>query len=208
MEEKTIGQHIKELAQIYWTMFIIGLTTFGGGYAMIAIIQRELGEKRNWMKDEELLDYVALSQITPGIIAVNVSTFVGRKRKGVAGAIAATLGVISPSIIIILIIAAVLTNFAENEYVQHAFAGIRICACALVINALIKFIKQTVIDWLTLVVFICVFVVAAFTRFGTVLIVLCVIALSVIITIIQSAHPIPKVKMPELKKKADKEGTS
>ena len=128
MEEKTIGQHIKELAQIYWTMFIIGLTTFGGGYAMVAIIQRELGEKRNWMKDEELLEYVALSQITPGIIAVNVSTFVGRKRKGVAGAIAATLGVISPSIIIILIIAAVLTNFAENEYVQHAFAGIRICA--------------------------------------------------------------------------------
>ena len=194
-ENSSLKNSIKELAGLFWTMFVIGITTFGGGYAMIAIIQKEIGEKKKWMSNEELLDYMALSQITPGIIAVNVSTFIGRKRRGLPGAIAATLGVITPSIIIIMIIAALLTNFAENEYVQHAFAGIRICVCALIINATIKFLKQTVVDWLTLVIFICVFIVAAFTRFGTVLIVLCVIGLSVIITVIQSSHPIPGTKL-------------
>lgn len=202
---QSISTKIKELAELYWTMFLIGLTTFGGGYAMVAIIQKELGEKKNWISSEELLDYIAISQITPGIISVNVSTFVGRKRKGVPGAIAATLGVISPSLIIIMIIAAVLTNFADNVYVQHAFAGIRICVCVLIVNATIKFLKQTVVDWLTLVIFVCVFIVAAFTHFATVLIVLCIIAISVVLTIIQSRHPFPGIKMAESsdKKKED-----
>ena len=186
---------LKEYLTIYWTMFVIGICTFGGGYAMTAIIQRELGEKKKWIDEDELLDYIAISQITPGVIAVNISTFVGRKRKGVLGAIAATIGVVTPSIIIIMIIAAVLTNFADNEYVKHAFAGIRVCVIALIINAVVGFLKKTVVDWLTLLIFLGVFAVAAFTTFGTVYIVLCVIVLGVILTIIQSAHPIPGVKM-------------
>lgn len=162
---------------------------------MIAIIQRELGEKKKWISEKELLDYIAISQVTPGIIAVNVSTFVGRKMRGVPGAIAATLGVITPSLIIITIIAALLTNFTDNAYVQHAFAGIRVCICALIVNATIKFLKKTVLDWLTLVVFICVFAVAAFTRIQTVYIVLAVIALSVIVTIIQGKKSFPGLRM-------------
>lgn len=208
MKNKKVLQTIKEYFEIYGTMFLIGLCTFGGGYAMIAIIQRELGEKKKWIGEEELLDYIAISQITPGVIAVNISTFIGRKKKGVPGAIVSTLGVITPSLIIIMIIAALLTNFADNEYVKHAFAGIRVCAVVLIVNAVIGFLKKTVVDWLTLVVFLCVFAVAAFTNFSTVIIVLCVIGLSVIITVIQSAYKIPGVKtqgMEEVEKEEKEE---
>ncbi|MGI6071434.1 MAG: chromate transporter [Lachnospiraceae bacterium] len=186
---------LKEYLILYWTMFVIGLTTFGGGYAMVGIIDRELGQKKKWIERNELLDYIAISQITPGVIAVNVSTFVGRKLKGAGGAVMATLGVISPSIIIIMIIAAVLTNFADNEYVRHAFAGIRICVCALILHAVIGFLRETIVDWLTLVTYICVFAVAAFTRISTVYIVLGVIVISVVVTIIHSKHPLKGVKI-------------
>ena len=173
--QKSLKEKLKLYLSIYWTMFKIGITTFGGGYAMIAIFDKELGERKKWIDREELLDYLAISQITPGVIAVNVSTFVGRKKAGALGAIFGTLGVVTPSLIIITIIAALLTNFAGNEYVMHAFAGIRICVCVLIINATIRFIKQTVVDVLTLITFLCVFVVAAFTRISTVYIVLFII---------------------------------
>lgn len=183
--QKTTKEKILKYLTIYWTMFKIGITTFGGGYAMVAIIDRELGERKKWIDKDELLNYIAISQITPGVIAVNVSTFVGRKKAGVPGAILATLGVITPSIIIILIIAAVLTNFADNEYVKHAFAGIRVCVCVLIINATIGFIKKTVVDVLTIGIFFAVFILAAFTRIETVFIVLGVIALSVVYTLVK-----------------------
>ena len=197
--KKSTWENIKEYLNIYWTMFIIGITTFGGGYAMVAIIERELGEKKKWIEPNELLDYIAIAQITPGIIAVNTATFVGRKMKGLGGAIAATLGVITPSLIIIIIIAAILTNFYDNVYVMHAFAGIRVVVCALIINATIKFFKSTVVDWLTFIVFICVFVVAAFTNIETVFIVLAIIAISVILSVCQRKKKIPglKVEYPE-----------
>ena len=189
MDKKaTFAENLKECLVLFWTMFKIGACTFGGGYAMVSIVQRELGEKKKWIDEQELLDYVAISQITPGVIAVNISTFVGNKRKGVAGAIAATLGVVTPSIIIITIIAALLTNFADNVYVMHAFAGIRICVCALVVNAVIGLIRKAIPDVLSLVVYLGVFVVAAFTGFKTVYIVLCVIALSIIITVIRGCR--------------------
>ena len=194
---------IKEYLDIYWTMFKIGICTFGGGYAMLAIIDRELADKRKWISSEELLDYIAIAQITPGVIAVNVSTFVGRKRKGVLGGIIATLGVITPSLIIIMIIAAFLVNFGDNPYVRHALAGIRVCVGALILNAMIGFIKKTVIDLLSLIVFICVFVLAAFTRIETVYFVLGIIAISVILTLIWGEKfydPPKKQKQP-----ADKE---
>ena len=185
--QQSLKEKLKLYLTIYWTMFKIGITTFGGGYAMIAIFDKELGERKQWIEREELLDYLAISQITPGVIAVNVSTFVGRKKGGVIGAIFGTLGVVTPSLIIITIIAALFTNFASNEYVMHAFAGIRICACVLIINATIKFVKQTVIDILTLVTFVCVFLVAAFTRISTVYIVLFIILVSIIFTIIKGS---------------------
>ena len=194
---------LMEYWTIFWTMFKIGVSTFGGGYAMVAILERELAEKRHWIRSEELLDYIAISQITPGVIAVNVSTFVGRKRKGVFGGILATLGVITPSIIIIMIIAAFLVNFSENPYVQHAFAGIRVCVCCLIINATVGFIKKTVIDLLTLGTFLAVFILAAFTRIETVYFVLAIILISIILTLVFGEK---YYKTPEKKNK--KEGRS
>ena len=201
MSEKiSTKDKIKNYFDIFWTMFKIGICTFGGGYAMIAIIDKELGEKRHWIEEEELLDYIAISQITPGVIAVNVSTFVGRKKGGIIGAICATLGCITPSIIIIMIIAACLMNFRDNEYVEHAFAGIRVAVCALIVNAKIGFIKKTVVDWLTLVVYLCVFIVAAFTTVQSVFIVLGVILISVILTIVLGEKMLTKFKF---RKKAE-----
>jgi chromate transporter len=183
-KKERIKSTILEYLDLFWTMFKIGICTFGGGYAMMAIIEKELAEKRQWATSEELVDYMAIAQITPGVIAVNISTFIGRKRKGILGGIIATLGVIAPSIIIIMIIAAFLVNFQENEYVQHALAGIRVCVCVLIFNAVISFIKKTVIDLLSLVAFICVFILAAFTRIETVYLTLGVIAISVVLTLI------------------------
>ena len=178
-------EKIKGYLELYWTMFLIGVTTFGGGYAMVSIIQRELGERKKWIDEEELMNYIAISQITPGIVAVNISTFVGYKRKGILGGVISTLAVVTPSIIIITIIAAVLANFYDNEYVRHAFAGIRVCVCVLIINATIGFFKKSLVDVLTIVLFAGVFIVAFFTSFSTVYIVLIMIALSVVITLIK-----------------------
>ena len=126
---------MKELLELYWTFVRIGLVTFGGGYAMLPILERELVDKRHWTTMDELRDYFSIGQCTPGIIAMNVSTFIGEKRKGVKGAVAASVGFLTGPVILILIIAMFISNFAHLEVVQHAFAGIRVCVCVLILQA-------------------------------------------------------------------------
>ena len=123
-------KHIKELWKLYTAFFKIGILTFGGGYAMLPMIEREVVTKNKWATMEEVMDYFAISQCTPGVIAVNSATFIGYKNKGVLGGIVATLGVITPSIIIISIIASVLQTFYDNKYVKSAFQGIGVAVCA------------------------------------------------------------------------------
>ena len=135
---------MKELFELFWLFAKMGSVTFGGGYAMLPILQRELVEKRGWITNEELADYYAVGQCTPGIIAVNTSTFIGEKRRGVVGGIASTLGFVFPSIIIISLIAAFLSNFAELAVVRNAFAGIQACVCVLILNAVVKLMKGAV----------------------------------------------------------------
>lgn len=135
---------MKELLRIYFAFFKIGAFTFGGGYAMLPLLQKEVVERNNWASEEDLLDYYAIGQCIPGIIATNTATFIGHKRRGVPGAIAATLGMITPSYIIISIIAAFIQNFAELAVVQHAFAGIRIAVCVLILSAIIKMGKSSI----------------------------------------------------------------
>ena len=137
---------MKELADLFITFARIGGLTFGGGYAMLPMLQREVVEKRGWAANEELMDYYAIGQCTPGIIAVNTATFIGNKTKGVIGGIVATLGVVCPSLIIISIIAAFISNFAELAAVRNAFAGIRVCVVVLILNAVIKLGKASVKD--------------------------------------------------------------
>lgn len=163
---------LKNLWELYWLFARLGAITFGGGYAMLPILQRELVDQRGWITEEELMDYYAIGQCTPGIISVNTSTFIGQKRCGTAGGIAATLGFVTPSLIIIALIAAFLTNFADLEIVKNAFAGIRACVCVLILVAVEKLLKKTVIDKITLAIFIVTFILAAFTPVSPVILVL------------------------------------
>lgn len=131
---------------LFWTFCRIGGLTFGGGYAMLPMLQKEVVETKKWATEEEVMDYYAVGQCTPGVIAVNTATFIGYKHHGVLGAIVATAGVVFPSLVIIMILAAFLQSFAEFEIVQHAFNGIRVTVCVLVLNAVIKLWKGSVID--------------------------------------------------------------
>ena len=137
---------MKELLQLYGAFFRIGLFTFGGGYAMLPMLQREVVNKYRWATDEELLDCYAIGQCTPGVIAVNTATYVGYTRRGVIGALAATLGILSPSLLIITIIAIALSPFMSNPYVARAFAGIRVAVCALIASSVVKLAKKSVKD--------------------------------------------------------------
>lgn len=151
---------MKELLDLFFTFFRIGAVTFGGGYAMLPILQREVVEKKKWASDEELVDYFAIGQCTPGVIAVNTATFIGRKYRGVVGGVVATLGVVSPSVVIISVIAALINNFANIGWVQDALGGIRVCVCVFILNAVIKLIKSAVKDKATLILYLVLFAVA------------------------------------------------
>ncbi len=163
---------MKELWQLFIIFARIGGFTFGGGYAMLPMLQRELVDNKKWVTEEELLNYYAISQCTPGIIAVNTATFVGSKRRGLLGGIAATLGVIFPSLIIIMLIAALLQNFAEFKVVQNAFVGIRACVCALILDSVIKLGKKAIKDIPTVVVATVAFLLVAFFDISPIIVVL------------------------------------
>ena len=143
---------------ILWDMFLsfakVGVMTFGGGYAMLPILQREIVENKKWATEEELMDYFAIGQCTPGVIAVNTATFIGQKNKGIPGAIMATLGVVFPSVVIISLLAGVIEAFSHLTVVQHAFGGIRICVCVLIFNAVYKLYKKAVVDKFTFGIFL------------------------------------------------------
>ena len=160
---------LKQLGTLFVSFAKVGVMTFGGGYAMLPMLQREIVEAKGWATEEELTDYYAIGQCTPGVIAVNTATFIGQKTAGIPGAAAATLGVVFPSLIIITVIAAVLRNFAEIPAVRNAFAGIRICVCVLILNAVVKLWKKAVVDLPTMLIFLCVLALAVFTKFSPVI---------------------------------------
>ncbi|MBQ7633007.1 MAG: chromate transporter [Alphaproteobacteria bacterium] len=134
------------LWKLYALFFKMGLFTFGGGYAMLPILQKEAVEKQKWVSEEELLNYYSIGQCTPGIIAVNAASFIGYKLRKISGLISATLGVISPSLIIIILVAALLRQYMDNQYVQWAFGGIRICVIALIIDTVWDMWKKGIKD--------------------------------------------------------------
>ena len=141
---------------LFLTFAKVGVMTFGGGYAMLPILQREVVENKGWATEEELTDYFAIGQCTPGIIAVNTATFIGQKNKGTLGGIIATLGLLFPTLVIISLLAGVITQFSHLDWVNHAFGGIRVCVCILILNAVVKLFKKAVIDAPTMVIFLAV----------------------------------------------------
>jgi len=163
---------MKDLLALYSAFFRIGGLTFGGGLTMLPMLKHELVEKRGWVDEDNLLDYYAIGQCTPGIIAVNVSTFVGYKKKGIPGAIASTLGMISPSLIIVSILALFLEQFMSNQTIAHAIAGIKIVVCALMLNTVITMAKKTVKGVLTGCVCAAGFLLAMFSPIPTVVLVI------------------------------------
>ena len=160
------------LPDLFITFAKVGVCTFGGGYAMLPVLSREVCENKHWVSEEEISDLYAIGQCTPGVIAVNVSTAVGFKHAGILGGIIATLGVVFPSVVIITLIAAFISNFADLAIVKNAFAGIRVCVLVLVINTIIKLWKSAITNKFSIAVFAIVFVLAVFTGFSAALIVI------------------------------------
>lgn len=151
---------IRTLMTLFLSFAKIGVLTFGGGYAMLPMIQKEVVEKQNWATEQEVIDIYAIGQCTPGVIAVNTATFIGYKQNGIIGAIFATLGMITPSILIILAIASSLQNFMDFPIVAHAFSGIRIAVAVLILDAFIRLFQKSVLDLFTFVIFLVAFILA------------------------------------------------
>ncbi len=164
---------MKEYLNLYWAFFKIGGLTFGGGLTMLPMLKYELVEKRQWITEEKLLDCYAIGQCTPGIIAVNTATFVGYLRKGIAGGISATLGMVSPSVLMITLIALCLENFMDNVWLQHALMGVRGVVCALMLNTVLTLAKKSLVSPFTYVICGLAFLFAMFTKVPLIMIVLC-----------------------------------
>ena len=173
---------MKLLLQLFLSFAKVGVMTFGGGYAMIPILEREIIEHRGWATEEELMDYYAVGQCTPGVIAVNTATFIGYKVAGTIGGVVATLGVVFPSLVIITVIAGILTSFADIPAVKSAFAGIRVCVCVLIFNAVLKLWKKAVVDKVTMVLFLAVCLLSVFFDISPILFVVLCAAAGIVLT--------------------------
>ena len=160
------------LWQLFATFFKTGLFTFGGGYAMIAILQEELVDKKKWITNQDMLDMIVVAESTPGVIAVNTATSVGYKTRGVLGAIVATLGIVLPSFLIISLLSYLIDAFQSNIWYQSAFKGIQACVTVLVINAFTKMFKQIEHDAYNYIAFVVAFAIAAFTNFSVIYLIL------------------------------------
>lgn len=143
---------LKELLQLFTAFFKIGAGTFGGGLAMLPVLEREVVDKRKWITQNQLYDYYAIGQSTPGIIAVNVATFTGYVRRGISGAVAATAGVVCPALIVITVIAAFFDNFAHIEWIGKALDGINVSVSVLITGSLIKIAKKSCVDAVTVAI--------------------------------------------------------
>ena len=173
---------MKKYIDLFLAFAKIGVMTFGGGYAMLPMLERELIDNRGWTTNEELMDYFAVAQCTPGVIAVNTATFIGYKLYGHLGGIVATLGVVFPSLVIITTIAGVLTNFADIPAVKHAFAGVRVCVCVLIFNAVVKLWKGAIKDKAALVLFVVIFLLSVFLDVSPVVYVIACAAAGIFLT--------------------------
>ncbi|MDD6484601.1 MAG: chromate transporter [Clostridiales bacterium] len=172
---------MKKLWELFTTFFRIGAFTFGGGYAMLALLQKEIVEIHKWASEEELLDYYAIAQCTPGVIAVNTATFIGVKQKGIIGGIVATLGLVLPSIVIIAVIAAFLKNFMEYKIVGHILGGIKAVVAALILDAVVTIGKKAIVDKVCIAIAILSFIASVFFSVSPVFIVIAACAVGIIL---------------------------
>ena len=173
------------LLNLYLTFLKIGSLTVGGGYAMLPMMQSELVSSKQWITDEELLDYYAVGQSTPGIIAINVATFVGYKQRGILGGIVATLGIITPSIFVITALAGLISSIDEYPLVQKAMKGINVAVCALITDATLNFIRKTLKGFFSFIILAMSFVLIYFFKVPSYAIVLGAAVIGLLIYFIQ-----------------------
>lgn len=173
---------LKRFLDLYFTFVKIGTFTIGGGLAMMPMMQKELIDKKHWMTEEDLIDYYAVGQSTPGMIAVNVSTFVGYNQLGIPGGIVATLGMVSPSIIIITILAGLINSIDEYPMVQKALRGINVAVAALFTSVIVKFVKKTIKKPLHVLLMLISFTLVYFFKLQSFWIILTAILCGVVIT--------------------------
>lgn len=147
-----ITENLKILFSLFFTFFKIGAVTFGGGLAMLPILKRDLVDSKKWITEEEIIDYFAIGQCTPGVIAVNVATFAGYKKGGILGAVFGTVGIVLPSLITITLIAAFIANFSEISWVKKSLKGVNIAVSALLLRAVFDFGKKTIFDVFTFLI--------------------------------------------------------
>lgn len=162
----------KTCLRLYASFFKIGSLLFGGGLAMLPLLQREVVTKRQWCTEEEILDMYAIGQCTPGIIAVNTATYIGYKQAGITGSILGTLGLITPSLVIICLIASLLQNFLHIPAILHALSGIRIVVCAMMIQTVVTMAKKGITDKAGAILFVCAFSLTCFTPVPTAVIII------------------------------------
>lgn len=185
-EKRPLGKFLKDLLSIYLNCAKVGLFTIGGGMAMLPMMQREFVEDKKWMTEEELIDFFAIGQSTPGIIAVNVSTFVGYKRCGVIGGFCGTLGMVTPSLIIITILATLINSIEDYPVVQKALKGVNVVVAALLTNVTYNFAKKTVKNWWSALVLIASFCALFFFKVQSYWVILSAITIGILVTLIQT----------------------
>lgn len=179
---------MSEYLSILWSFMKIGALTFGGGYAMLPILQREIVEKQQWATEAEIMDYYAMGQCLPGIIMVNTSIFIGRQRKGTLGGILAAIGAFLPSLFIITVIATGLTAFADYPAIKNAFAGIRVCVVILILNAIVKLWSKAIVDYKCIIIFSVVCSLSIFTSWSPVVFVVAAAFLGISIKHFEGRH--------------------
>ena len=183
--DNSVSQKRVSLWQLFVTFFKTGLFTFGGGYAMISLLEEELVAHKKWITSEDMLDMLVIAESTPGVIAVNTATSVGYRVRGVLGAIIATLGVVLPSFLIITALTFFLNEFSDNRWYQAAFTGIQACVTILIVNAFVKLARQIERTWFSVLLLVAAFGVAVFTNFDVIFIILIGGVLGVVYTLIK-----------------------
>ena len=202
MKKKTTQNEINEnvsqkrvsLWQLFVTFFKTGLFTFGGGYAMISLLEEELVAHKKWINNEDMLDMLVIAESTPGVVAVNTATSVGFRLRGVLGAILATLGVVLPSFLIITALTFFINEFSDNVWYQATFTGIQACVTILIINAFVKLAQQLERTWFSVVLLISAFAVAVFTDFDVIFVILIGGLLGVVYTLVKECVDAKKKK--------------
>ena len=152
---------MREYFELFWAFIVVGATAFGGGYAIVPVLDRELIKKRGWLTMDEVLDFYTIAQITPGIILVNLATFVGNKRKGIFGGVLATAGIVLPGVSLMLLVSLFVKNFAEYSVVQHALTGIRLAVCAVILDTIIRLFKGYLKNYKSIVICVIAFALSA-----------------------------------------------